>query len=63
MYYTPGDFEPLTESGRTIGDLEDGLDLLVRDEELPIGTPGGKMDDLKKGKFVDGAKHEKGGEL
>jgi len=44
------------------GECEDGLDLLVGDQELPTGTPGGKKDDLRKGKFVDGAKHEKGGE-
>ena len=60
--YAMDDFEPLTQSGRTM-DLEDGLDLLVRDEDLPTGTPGGRKADLRSGALIDGAPHERGGEL
>jgi hypothetical protein len=51
---------PLTTSGRTDG-LEDGLDLLVREEQLPSGTPGGSKADLRLGAFVDGKRVERGG--
>ena len=54
------DFIPLAESEQW---LDDGLDLMVAQEELPIGTPGGKKADLKLGAFVDGARREKDGEL
>jgi hypothetical protein len=62
FYDTAGDFEPLTESGRTIEQLDGGLDLLITDQGLPGGTPGGKKADLQNGRLIDGAKHEKGGE-
>ena len=56
------DFVPLTESGRTVPvEYEDGLHLLVMDEELPVGTPGGKKADLRRGALIDGAKHDHGG--
>ena len=60
-YYSPGDFIPLTASGQT-EELEDGLDLLVGHEELPMGTPGGRKEDLRRGALIDGARHERGGE-
>jgi hypothetical protein len=36
---------------------------MVSQEELPVGTPGGKKADLRLGAFVDGARREKDGEL
>ena len=42
--------------------MTDGLDLLVRQEELPVGTPGGKKADLRRGALVDGMRPEKNGE-
>ena len=57
---SPGDFIPLTGSGRT-QNVDDGLDLLVTPQEFPSGTPGGKKADLRRGAFVDGARHEKAG--
>lgn len=60
-FYDPGDFIPLTQSGHT-AELDDGLELLVSQEDLPIGTPGGTKADLKRGALVDGAKHEKHGQ-
>jgi hypothetical protein len=53
------DFLPLTDSGRW---LDDGLDLMVPEEEYPVGTPGGKKADLKLGAFVDGVKRDKNGQ-
>lgn len=53
------DFLPLSESGRY---FDDGLDMMVPQEELPVGTPGGKKADLKLGAFVDGVKRNKHGE-
>jgi hypothetical protein len=41
---------------------EDPLEVFVAQEELPVGTPGGKKADLRRGALVDGAKHERGGE-
>ncbi|WVF65801.1 hypothetical protein IAT40_000538 [Kwoniella sp. CBS 6097] len=42
-----------------IGEGEnDGFGLFVKNEEVPPGTPGGKKEDLQRGAFVDGAKHE-----
>jgi hypothetical protein len=60
------DFIPLSDSDRWLEEghdhtLDDGLDLLVPEEEYPVGTPGGKKADLKLGAFVDGAKREKDG--
>jgi hypothetical protein len=60
------DFIPLSDSGRWLEEghdhvLDDGLNLLVPEEEYPVGTPGGKKADLKLGPFVDGAKREKNG--
>lgn len=60
-YYSSDDFIPLTQSGHTV-ELDDGLELLVTQEELPTGTPGGTEADLKHGALIDGAKHEKNGE-
>jgi hypothetical protein len=55
----------LSDSGRWLEDehheLDDGLDLLVPEEEYPVGTPGGKKADLRLGAFVDGVKREKNG--
>jgi hypothetical protein len=66
--HTRDDFIPLSDSGRWLEEghddhLDDGLDLLVPEEEYPVGTPGGKKADLKIGAFVDGAKREKNGDL
>ena len=44
-------------------EVDDGLDVLVKDEALPIGTPGGKKADLKRGVFLDGVRPERGGEI
>lgn len=55
----PDDFVPLTTSGRTM-ELDDGLDILVKDEQLPGGTPGGTKEDLRRGVLMD-AKHGKNG--
>lgn len=54
------DFAPLLESNRW---LDDGFNVMVPKEELPVGTPGGKRADLRLGAFVDGAKREKDGEF
>jgi hypothetical protein len=64
--HTRDDFIPLSDSGRWLEEghddhLDDGLDLLVPEEEYPVGTPGGKKADLRIGAFVDGAKREKNG--
>ncbi|OCF31681.1 hypothetical protein I316_06686 [Kwoniella heveanensis BCC8398] len=37
---------------------DDGLGMFVKKQDIPSGTPGGKKEDLKRGAFVDGAKHE-----
>lgn len=44
-------------------DEDDAFDLLVGKQKLPSGTPGGKKADLRRGALVDGAKHEKNGQL
>ena len=57
------DFDPINESGHTHArGVEDGLDVLVTQQEIPPGTPGGKRSDLRRGAFVDGARHERAGE-
>ena len=61
--HTKSDFDPINESGHTHSrGVEDGLDVLVTQQEIPPGTPGGKRSDLRRGAFVDGARHEKAGE-
>lgn len=54
-----GEFEPKDDD--YVGDIHDGLEMMVRQEDMPIGTPGGKKEDLRRGAFVDGVKHEHGG--
>ena len=64
-FYSSSDFEPVINShdSERPDVCDDGLDLLVAREELPVGTPGGKRADLRRGVLVDGAKHEKDGEF
>ncbi|WWD16489.1 hypothetical protein CI109_100915 [Kwoniella shandongensis] len=57
-FFTPGDFLQVTGTSRP-AEYDDGFDMFVGREELPSGTPGGKKADLRRGAFVDGAKHEK----
>ncbi|EIW69010.1 hypothetical protein TREMEDRAFT_62726 [Tremella mesenterica DSM 1558] len=61
--YFDDEFEPSTDyrhRRETSIDSDDGLSIMVPQEELPVGTPGGRTDDLRRGAFIDGAKHEKG---
>ncbi|WVQ93442.1 hypothetical protein IAU59_000516 [Kwoniella sp. CBS 9459] len=37
---------------------DDGFGMFVKKAEVPPGTPGGRKEDLQRGAFVDGAKHE-----
>ncbi|KAK4688192.1 hypothetical protein P7C73_g1919, partial [Tremellales sp. Uapishka_1] len=50
-------FEPMSSTGYS---LDDALRILVANEELPSGTPGGKKEDLQRGVLVDGQRREKG---
>jgi hypothetical protein len=66
MAYSEEDFSPHDEESdepqEDGNDPSDGLDLLVQQEQIPVGTPGGSKADLRRGAFVDGKRHEKGGE-